>query len=96
VAEFEWDAHELWYIFFIQAARITAADDDRAQDRLVTQLLYAQSLGTLWRTTSGTEDEAITSDGARIWTDLPYLVSDVREAWLQSTQPRPRRLSPMN
>lgn len=78
IAEFEWDVHELWYIF-IQAARITAADDP-AQDRLVAQLLYARSLGTLRRTTTGTEEEAITSDGARIWTDLPYLVSDVREA----------------
>lgn len=87
IAEFEWDVHELWYIF-IQAARITAADDP-AQDRLVAQLLYAQSLGTLRRTTTGTEEEAITSDGARIWTDLPYLVSDLREAWLPSTDLSP-------
>lgn len=69
---FEWDMHDLWYII-IQAAKVTNADDP-AQDRLVAQLLYAREMGTLRRRTISTEEEAITSDGLRIWTDLPYLI----------------------
>ena len=89
IADFDWDMHDLWHVF-IQAARTTQADDP-AQDRLVAQVLFARSLGTLRRTTTtGTEkEEAITSDGARIWTDLPYLVTDLREAWLNSSNLSP-------
>ena len=84
---FEWDMHDLWYIF-IQAAKITPADDP-AQDRLVAQLLYAREMCTLRRKTTGIDEEAITSDGLRIWTDLPYLVADMREAWEKSMDMSP-------
>ena len=79
---FEWDMHDLWYMF-IQAAKVTPADDP-AQDRLVAQLLYAREMGTLRRRTTRTEEEAITSDGLRIWTDLPYLAEDMQGAWEKS------------
>ena len=83
----EYDMHDLWYIF-VQAAKITNADDPE-QDRLVSQLLYAREMGTIRRTAIGTEEEAITSDGFRIWTDLPYLVKDMREAWGKSMDMSP-------
>jgi hypothetical protein len=79
---------DLWHIF-IQAARITHTDDP-AQDRLMSQLLYARAMGTIRRTTTGTEEEeeeeAISPEGARIWTDLPYLGEHVREAWEKSME----------
>jgi hypothetical protein len=88
IADFELDMRDLWHTF-IQAARITNADDP-AQDRLVSQLLYAHSMGTLRRTaTSGNSEEVVTSDGSRIWTDLPYLVQDMREAWGKSMELSP-------
>lgn len=83
ISDFKWDLHDLWYTL-IQAAQIMPADD-AAQDRLVHQVLYARSLGTLRRTTTGTEEQAITADGGRIWTNLPYLVCDLQTVWEQST-----------
>lgn len=84
---FEWDMHDLWYLF-VQTAKITNADDP-AQDRLVDQLLYAREMGTIRRRTTGTDEEAITSDGLRIWTDLPYLAEDMREVWEKSMDMSP-------
>lgn len=70
---FEQDIHDLWYMFF-QTAQITDADSPE-HDRLVSQLIYAKELGTSQRITGPT------ADTFRLWTDLPYLVGDIREAW---------------
>ena len=88
VVFFEFDLHDLWYTL-IQAAKITQADD-AAQDRLVSQVIYAKEMGTLSRTSpSGDHNESVaetaaTSDGI-IWGDLPFLVKDLQEAWKNST-----------
>lgn len=91
IAELELDMRDLWHVV-VQAARITEANDP-AQDRLVSQLLYAHSMGTIRRKTTATEEEgeeAVTpSEGARIWTDLPYLAKHMREAWERSTDLSP-------
>ncbi|KAL3425794.1 hypothetical protein PVAG01_02585 [Phlyctema vagabunda] len=86
VALYEYDLRELWYMC-IQGARITAVDH-LAQDRLVSQVLHAREMGVLSRKlgdpkAAGEDPEteiATTSDG-RIWSDLPFLVDEIRTAW---------------
>jgi hypothetical protein len=73
VTFFQHDLHDLWYMF-IRTAQVTDADSP-SQDRHVTQLIYAKELGTD-RRTGQTADDTF-----RLWTDLPYLVEDMREAW---------------
>jgi hypothetical protein len=73
VTTFQHDLHDLWYMF-IRTAQVTDADSPN-QDRHVTQLIYAKELGT-GRQTGQTADDTF-----RLWTDLPYLVEDTREAW---------------
>jgi hypothetical protein len=60
-------------------------------DRLVTLLLEVRELGTFSRTkkdvTSGEEEreEAILPDGQRLWTDLPYLVQEFHNSWINES-----------
>ncbi len=88
---FEWDMHDLWYMF-VQASKVIDADD-AGQDWLVAQVLYAREMGTISRIgpviAKAEREEAITSEGFRIWTDLPYLVSDMREFWAKSKDMSP-------
>ena len=70
---FQHDIHDLWYMF-IRTAQVTDADSP-SQDRHVTQLIYAKELGT-GRRTGQTADDTF-----KLWTDLPYLLEDMREAW---------------
>jgi len=70
---FQHDLHDLWYMF-IQTAQVTDADSP-SQDRHVTQLIYAKELLGTGRRTGQTADDTF-----RLWTDLPYLVEDMREA----------------
>ncbi|CZR52826.1 uncharacterized protein PAC_02703 [Phialocephala subalpina] len=83
---FEIDMHDLWYKLML-AGKVTDANDV-AQDRLVSMILYARELGTLSRTTTVGDgepsEEAVTEEGTRIWTDLPYCVRDFRDEWLKS------------
>lgn len=90
IALYEYDLRELWYIC-IQGARITAADHP-AQDRLVSQVLHTREMGVLSRKLGDPKDVgedpemvmATTSDG-NIWSDLPFLVEEIRAAWTIST-----------
>lgn len=87
---FEWDMHDFWHLM-LQAAKVTPADD-AGMDRLVSQVLYAREMGTITRTTTvpeGQFEEAVTSDGERIWTDMPYLVKDFRVFWEKSMELSP-------
>jgi Protein of unknown function (DUF3632) len=74
VTFFQHDLHDLWYMF-IRTAQVTDADSP-SQDRLVAQLIYAKELLSTGRRTGQTTDDAF-----MLWTDLPYLVEDMREAW---------------
>ncbi|KAM3466406.1 hypothetical protein MY5147_009036, partial [Beauveria neobassiana] len=90
----EIDIHDLWYDV-IKIAQITPADEANA-DRIVAQIIRIRELGILERditTTIATSDQedavikkeiAVTSSGARIWTDLPFLVADLRATWTGS------------
>ena len=72
-ATFQHDIHDLWYMF-IRTAQVTDAGSP-SQDRHVAQLIYAKELGT-GRRTGQTADDTF-----KLWTDLPYLLEDMREAW---------------
>jgi hypothetical protein len=89
---YEYDLRELWYKY-IQGARITAADHP-AQDGLVSQVLQTREMGVLSAKLGGRKDKGVgeipemdvatTSDG-NIWSDLPFLVQEIRVAWTIST-----------
>ncbi|RFU23576.1 hypothetical protein B7463_g12762, partial [Scytalidium lignicola] len=98
VGYFEIDLHDLWYLL-IETAKITPANEATA-DRLLHQVLLARELGQLSRTVAPPKEEnantqsreqrsvqvqrAITSTLARIWTDLPFLTTDLRATWASS------------
>ncbi|KAI6093549.1 hypothetical protein F4821DRAFT_220876 [Hypoxylon rubiginosum] len=82
---FEAEIHDAWYLFARASASIDA--DHPAQDRLVRLVLWARELGVLQRTAkSGESQNAITSHG-RIWSDLPFFVLDVQDAWKRTMSP---------
>lgn len=74
----EREIRHTWYLFIL-AAKNTDADHP-AQDRLTALILRARELGVLRREVEDLAYEALTADG-RIWTDLPFMVMDVQEAW---------------
>ena len=84
---FERDLHNLWYLF-IGAAKVTSTDD-AAADRLAVQVLVAREMGVARRIdgTGGDEevanvDPAANGRAPRMWADLPFLTTDLREAWM--------------
>ncbi|TGO67474.1 hypothetical protein BOTNAR_0041g00110 [Botryotinia narcissicola] len=87
IALYEYDLRELWYMC-VQGARLIAAEHP-AQDRLVSQVLHTREMGVLSRKSGNAEEEekrdnpeleiASTSDG-NIWSDLPFLVEEIRAA----------------
>lgn len=87
------DLHDLWYNL-IHVAKMTPADKADA-DQIVAQIIRIRELGDLCRhaAPNDTKNEshedaqkevAIASNGARMWTDLPFLVRDLRAAWTNS------------
>jgi len=86
---FKRDLHNLWYLF-IGAAKVTPTDE-AAADRLAVQVLVAREMGLLGRLEGpGTErqvahmSEAASGALSRMWVDLPFLVTDLREAWREA------------
>lgn len=78
VAYFAIEIQGIWDMFALASQHIDA--DHMAQDRLVRIVLQAREHGVLERTVGGVEETAVTAQG-RIWTDLPFLVENMREAW---------------
>ncbi|TGO65515.1 hypothetical protein BCON_0002g01000 [Botryotinia convoluta] len=88
---YEYDLRELWYMC-VQGARLIAAEHP-TQDRLVSQVLHTREMGVLSRKSGDAKEEgkrddheleiASTSDG-NIWSDLPFLVEEIRAAWTLS------------
>ncbi|KAK3385292.1 hypothetical protein B0H63DRAFT_559929 [Podospora didyma] len=83
----EWDMHNLWYLFY--EASINISEEHPAADRLAMQVITAREQGLLIRDVDpgkGTDDESLTqattADG-NVWTDLPFLVSDMTKYWLE-------------
>lgn len=81
VISIEYDVRELWHLYYVASMN---TDHRRPEmDRLITQVLFARELGVLQRRGEGGEviEVAMTSDG-RIYTDLPFLVSDLTGYWV--------------
>jgi hypothetical protein len=82
-ALYEFDLHDLWYIY-IQIAK-AAASDDLQHDRLVRQIMTVKSMESI-RYVFGldaTIEELSTSDGV-VWTDLPFLGLDIYQSLEQN------------
>lgn len=77
----------------IQTAKITPAISSE-HDRLVTLVLLAREFEIFHRKKKdGTsnkekqeEEEAILPNGQRFWTDLPYLVEEIQDAWTNESK----------
>ncbi|KAK4541620.1 hypothetical protein LTR36_007764 [Oleoguttula mirabilis] len=97
---FEIDLHDLWYLC-IETAKITPVKG-AAADQLVAQLVAARQLGHIRRPDRSKPnadidrrsevqhapelEHAVTSSNERMWTDLPFLVTDLRAAWANSVR----------
>jgi hypothetical protein len=82
---FEIELHDLWYTI-IQAAK-NYDHFNAKQDTLLRQILSAREMGTLTRTVmiGGSNETVIAQTSAgRIWSGLPFLRQDIRDAWKES------------
>ena len=80
----DFDIHSFWRTIFLAAQNFDA--DNPKQDTLLRYILYVREYGTVIRKASTTDNEivlALTSNGQRIWTDLPFLVQDFYEWWFK-------------
>ena len=83
VTVIELDLHDLWDELLL-LAKVTPAHLPQ-QDQLVDIVDVARQQGCITREDAhGSEQEALTSEGTRMWTDLPFLVTDVKRAWFNS------------
>lgn len=81
VDDFSWHLHHLWFIYY-QAAMHTFALSP-CQHRLAFQLIQLREQGPLQRRSpDGTVQAATTSDG-RIWTNMPFFVTDMTKYWTE-------------
>ncbi|PPJ59935.1 hypothetical protein CBER1_10680 [Cercospora berteroae] len=93
IAVFKVDLHELWDLL-VQAAKLTPTND-AAADRLVAQVLFARNLGQVrclvppadarsqQQANPARIEHAITSSNASMWTDLPFLATDLQRFWTE-------------
>jgi hypothetical protein len=63
IIEFEQNLHDLWHTVIVSAS-VTPVDD-AGQDRLAAEILLAREMGLLSRTTAGTLEKNVTSEGDR-------------------------------
>ncbi|KAL1961694.1 hypothetical protein VTN77DRAFT_1298 [Rasamsonia byssochlamydoides] len=89
VAQIENNLHDMWDIL-IQTAKITPAISPE-HDRLVNLVLLAREFGIFHRkkkdgTSNEEKEEAILTNGQRFWTDLPYLVEEIQDAWTKESK----------
>jgi len=73
---------------------VNISEDSPAADRLALQIVQMREQGPLVRDSpKGDVIEATTSDG-RLWADLPFLVSDMAQYWVQdhAAMSSPQRL----
>jgi hypothetical protein len=85
--------HEFWHLFILAAQNYSA--DNPKQDTLLFHLLYAREIGILThgpsKSSTGENATAQTSNGQRIWNDLPFFLHDFREAWASKDMSKVRR-----
>ena len=81
--------HDLWDEV-IHAAKILPAGNPEL-DRLVTLILEARELGLLVRKDNSENSESQEGEAARLpngqslWTDLPYLIQEIQDAWAKES-----------
>ncbi|MCJ1246827.1 hypothetical protein MMC30_004036 [Trapelia coarctata] len=74
----------------IQAAKSYNAGNPM-QERLVYHIMYAREMGTLTRPLLADNKSSVpiplaqTSDGSKIWSDLPFLAQYIRETWTRDS-----------
>lgn len=78
----EIDVHDLWDELML-LAKVTPAHLPE-QDKIVDIVLFAREQGLIHRWRHGMLEEAITSEGTILWTDLPFLVQDLKKTWFIS------------
>jgi hypothetical protein len=81
------DMHDLWHTYWHGA--VNTAPDSPKLDRLALQIIQSREQGTLAVTTNSgnlgiAAAVAVTSEGYRIWTDLPFLVQDMTAHWIHN------------
>ncbi|KIN05309.1 hypothetical protein OIDMADRAFT_142974 [Oidiodendron maius Zn] len=72
------EIHAFWYTF-IEAAKNFTCDSSK-QDTLVRQILYVKEIGTVTAKTQATDAILRTSNDQKVWSDLPYLATDLEKA----------------
>ncbi|KAI0146144.1 hypothetical protein GGR57DRAFT_479626 [Xylariaceae sp. FL1272] len=77
------ELHNIWYIFTLSASNIDA--DHPAQDRLVRIVLWARELGAICGPDGTSMNSAAVTPGGKLWSDLPFLHEDLRDAWTHIT-----------
>ena len=68
------EMHAFWYVYIEAAKNFT--HDNPKQDKLVRYILYMREIGIVQE--GGTTLQ--TSNGQKVWSDLPYLVTDLEKA----------------
>ena len=78
----DFDLHSFWSTILLAAQNYDW--DNPKQDTLFRQVLYVRELGVLHKLPKTDEGPIVaqTSNGQRIWIDLPFLVQDVYRTWL--------------
>jgi len=76
----DYEIHGFWYT--ISAAAKSFTECNPQQDTLVSRILYVREIGIVTDKIEGEDTEVIlrTSNGQGIWSDLPYLLSDLESA----------------
>jgi hypothetical protein len=77
----DYELHTLWYVFFVAAQNFEV--ENPKQDTLIRQMLQIRELGALKE--KATNSSAVASNGAKIWSDLPYLVEDLQKYWREES-----------
>ncbi|OIW24799.1 hypothetical protein CONLIGDRAFT_673894 [Coniochaeta ligniaria NRRL 30616] len=82
------DIHDLWHTYWHGA--VNTAPDSPKLDRLALQIIQSREQGTLAVTTNSgnlgiAAAVAMTSEGYRIWTDLPFMVQDMTAHWIHNS-----------
>ncbi|KAI1270034.1 hypothetical protein F5Y18DRAFT_421514 [Xylariaceae sp. FL1019] len=77
------ELHSIWYIFTLAASNIDA--DHSGQDRLIRIVLWARELGAICGPDGTATVSAAVTPGGKLWSDLPFLYEDIRDAWIQVT-----------
>jgi hypothetical protein len=79
---FEIEVHDLWHIYITAAKKLVPTNDQ--QDAFVRLILSTRERGDVLRIVGEEPPKVLrVSNGARIWSDLPFLVEDLVDEWVR-------------